>query len=43
MAILEEIGEMVKSVPEVDLKKVKGIDKRLRSCTNPEKVPGTAL
>jgi cyclin H len=28
---------------ELDLKRIKGIDKRLKSCTNPEKVPGTAL
>lgn len=26
-----------------DLKKVKEVDKRLKSCANPEKVPGTAL
>ncbi|KAK6909068.1 hypothetical protein I203_103079 [Kwoniella mangroviensis CBS 8507] len=28
---------------EIDLKKVKEIDKRLKNCTNPEKIPGTAL
>jgi cyclin H len=28
---------------EVDIKKVKEVDKRLKGCTNPEKIPGTAL
>jgi cyclin H len=28
---------------EVDKGKVKEIDKRLKGCTNPEKIPGTAL
>lgn len=28
---------------EFDIKHIKDIDKRLKSCTNPEKIPGTAL
>ncbi|WOO80987.1 Cyclin CCL1 [Vanrija pseudolonga] len=28
---------------EFDMKTIKEIDKRLKSCTNPEKIPGTAL
>lgn len=42
--ILLDVGEMIKEgTVELDLKVIKGIDKRLKSCTNPEKVPGTAL
>ncbi|WRT70076.1 uncharacterized protein IL334_007070 [Kwoniella shivajii] len=44
LAILEEIETLVShGKEEIDLKKVKTIDKRLKSCTNPEKIPGTAL
>ena len=43
--ILSEVEGLIKVVGdgEVDLKKVKEVDKRLKGCTNPEKVPGTAL
>lgn len=48
--ILEEIKAVILSVgvdeagePGVDLKRVKGVDRRLKGCTNPEKTPGTAL
>ena len=43
--ILSEIENMIRAVGqgEVDLKKVKEVDKRLKGCTNPEKTPGTAL
>jgi len=37
-SVIEVVGN-----GEVDLKKVKGVDKRLRGCLNPEKIPGTAL
>ncbi len=45
LEILTEIRQMIESVGdgEVDIKKVKGVDKRLRGCLNPEKIPGTAL
>ncbi len=45
VGILSEVEEVVREVGtgEVDLKKVKEVDKRLRGCTNPEKIPGTAL
>jgi len=45
MEILGEIEELIRGVgtDEVDLKKVKEVDKRLKGCTNPEKIPGTAL
>jgi len=43
-AIVRDIQLLVtQGAAELDLKKIKGIDKRLKSCTNPEKVPGTAL
>jgi len=42
--IIRDVETMIKDgAVELDLKKIKGIDKRLKSCTNPEKVPGTAL
>lgn len=43
--IVSEIEDMIRAVGkgEVDLKKVKEVDKRLKGCTNPEKIPGTAL
>nr|ODN89598.1 cyclin H [Cryptococcus depauperatus CBS 7841] len=44
LEILDQIQEMISSTEgDIDLKKVKEIDKRLRQCTNPEKIPGTAL
>lgn len=42
--ILGDVGAMIEQGSvDLDLKVIKGIDKRLKSCTNPEKVPGTAL
>ena len=42
--IVKQIGELIiEHKEEVDLKAVKGIDKRLKMCTNPAKVPGSAL
>lgn len=42
--ILEQLADIVKAAQgDLDLKKVKEVDKRLKGCTNPEKVPGTAL
>lgn len=42
--VLSDVGALVQEgLVELDLKVIKGIDKRLKSCTNPEKVPGTAL
>lgn len=50
LEILEDVKSAIESVgvdgageAEVDVKGVKGVDKRLRGCTNPEKTPGTAL
>ena len=44
MGILDEIEVFIKDGKrEVDMKKVKNVDKRLRQCTNPAKIPGTAL
>ncbi|WWD19781.1 hypothetical protein CI109_104245 [Kwoniella shandongensis] len=44
LEILEQIEQMIESGGgELDLKKVKDVDKRLKQCTNPEKIPGTAL
>jgi cyclin H len=43
LQILGDIEGMIKGVGEVELKRVKEVDKRLKGCTNPEKVPGTAL
>ncbi|WVO16712.1 hypothetical protein L204_104393 [Cryptococcus depauperatus] len=44
LEILDQIQEMISSTEgDIDLKKVKEIDKRLRQCANPEKIPGTAL
>ena len=44
VGILDKIESEIHPVADgPDLKKVKDIDKRLKSCTNPEKVPGTAL
>lgn len=42
--ILQDIEVMIKEGSRaVDVKKVKEVDKRLKLCTNPEKIPGTAL
>ena len=49
--ILDEIQGEIASVRDVDgdvgkgvdMAAIKGVDKRLRMCTNPEKTPGTAL
>ena len=41
--ILDEIESVIAGVPEMDMKKVKDVDRRLKGCTNPEKIPGTAL
>ena len=44
LGILEDVESMINQESGgVDLKKVKEVDKRLRTCSNPEKVPGTAL
>lgn len=41
---IKEVAEVIKAAQsEMDLKKVKEVDKRLKGCTNPEKVPGSAL
>lgn len=43
--IIEEVEEVVKddSGANPELKRIKEVDKRLKACTNPEKIPGTAL
>lgn len=42
--LLGEVEEVVRGAnAKFELKKIKEVDKRLKSCTNPEKVPGTAL
>lgn len=48
--ILDEVKRQIESVEvdeagevAVDVKGVRGVDKRLKGCTNPEKTPGTAL
>ncbi|WWC64757.1 uncharacterized protein I303_107368 [Kwoniella dejecticola CBS 10117] len=43
--ILRDIEGIIKTdgAIDIDMKKVKEIDKRLKNCTNPEKIPGTAL
>lgn len=47
--IVTEISEIIAGVMEVngdvgvDMKAVKDVDKRLKMCSNPEKIPGTAL
>ncbi|WVW86328.1 hypothetical protein I302_108370 [Kwoniella bestiolae CBS 10118] len=45
LEILNDIEMIIKrdGHGEFDLKKVKEVDKRLKNCTNPEKIPGTAL
>jgi hypothetical protein len=44
MEIIKEVADTIKSAErEMDIKKVKEVDKRLKGCTNPEKVPGSAL
>jgi cyclin H len=43
LEIIKEVAEIIESAGEVDIKKVKEVDKRLKGCTNPEKVPGSAL
>jgi cyclin H len=44
MGIIKEVADIIKSAEgEMDIKKVKEVDKRLKGCTNPEKVPGSAL
>lgn len=42
--VLAEVEAVVAaSTAKFDIKKIKEVDKRLKGCTNPEKVPGTAL
>lgn len=43
--LLNEVQDMSSAIGtgEVDVKKVREVDKRLKGCTNPEKIPGTAL
>ena len=49
--ILDEVQGEIDSVKDVegevgkgmDMAAIKGVDRRLRGCTNPEKTPGTAL
>lgn len=41
--ILDDIQNTVKNSPDLEQKQIKEIDKRLKSCINPERVPGTAL
>ena len=43
--IIQDVGrEIVRSQGEsVDMTRVKEIDRRLRTCSNPEKIPGSAL
>lgn len=43
--VLREVGRaIVQSQGEtVDMARVKDVDRRLRTCTNPEKIPGSAL
>jgi cyclin H len=43
LQIVAEITALIDRVEEAEIKKVKEVDKRLKACTNPEKVPGTAL
>ncbi|KJD99926.1 cyclin H [Cryptococcus gattii NT-10] len=44
LEILEQIEAIIQTAAVgLDVKKVKEVDKRLRQCTNPEKIPGTAL
>ncbi|KAK4689232.1 cyclin H, partial [Tremellales sp. Uapishka_1] len=45
LEIIQSIQEAIArhAAGEIDLKMVKNVDKRLKSCSNPEKVPGTAL
>lgn len=43
LEIIREVAWVIKGVGEIDMKKVKEVDKRLKGCTNPEKVPGSAL
>jgi cyclin H len=44
LEIVKEVAEIIDSARgDVDLKKVKEVDKRLKGCTNPEKIPGSAL
>lgn len=41
---IEDAAETIREAQHsLDLKKVKEVDKRLKGCTNPEKVPGSAL
>ncbi|WVQ94860.1 hypothetical protein IAU59_001943 [Kwoniella sp. CBS 9459] len=44
LEVVSDIETMIKDGQhEVDVKKVKEVDKRLKQCSNPEKIPGTAL
>ncbi|WVF67261.1 hypothetical protein IAT40_002009 [Kwoniella sp. CBS 6097] len=44
LEIVSDIEGMIKEGQvEIDVKKVKEVDKRLKQCSNPEKIPGTAL
>lgn len=41
---VETVADIIRAAQvDLDLKKVKEVDKRLKGCTNPEKVPGSAL
>jgi cyclin H len=44
LEIVQDVAAVIKgSEVDLDMKKVKEVDKRLKGCTNPEKIPGTAL
>lgn len=44
LRIISDVEDIVRAgTGDLDLKKVKEVDKRLKACTNPEKIPGTAL
>ena len=44
LQVLETLeGLIMSGEGEMNLKKVKEVDKRLRQCSNPAKIPGTAL
>lgn len=42
-AIIRDIQDLIRSTPPLEQKQIKEIDKRLKNCINPERVPGTAL
>jgi len=43
--VIAEVEDVIRDAPGTnpDIKKIKEVDKRLKACTNPEKIPGTAL